>query len=94
MSCECSNNEVAKVFKAFCDERRLRILEELNKGEKCACDLIDATGIAQSALSYHMKILIEAGVVKSSQSGKWTNYRVCNSGSQKAITLLKEITQQ
>ena len=46
--------DCAKTFKAFCDENRLRILEMLRGGEKCACVLIEQLGIAQSALSYHM----------------------------------------
>ena len=44
----------AKVFKAFCDEKRLRILELLRGGEKCACKLLENLDIGQSALSYHM----------------------------------------
>ena len=55
--------ENAKVFKAFCDENRLRILELLRSGEKCACVLLDDLHITQSTLSHHMKILCDAGVV-------------------------------
>ena len=60
----------AKIFKAFCDEKRLKILDYLKSGEKCACVLIDSMGIGQSALSYHMKILCESGMVVSRQEGK------------------------
>ena len=55
--------EQAKVMKAFCDENRLRILEQLRGGEQCACKLLEHLVIGQSALSYHMKILVESGVV-------------------------------
>ncbi|MBP1758213.1 MAG: transcriptional regulator, ArsR family [Firmicutes bacterium] len=82
----------AKVFKAFCDEKRLRILELLRGGEKCACVLIDQLGIGQSAVSYHMKILVESGVVASRQEGKWTHYRISEAGSAYAINLLEELT--
>lgn len=82
----------AKVFKAFCDEKRLAILHELQSGEKCACILIDKLGIAQSALSYHMKILCESGVVDSRQEGKWTHYSISKEGSEYAFKLLREIT--
>ena len=82
----------SKVFKAFCDEKRLTILELLRSGEKCACILIDATGMGQSALSYHIKILCESGIVDSRQEGKWTHYRISENGSKYAITLLREIT--
>ena len=82
----------AKVFKAFCDENRLRILEQLRSGEKCACMLIQDLGIGQSALSYHMKILVESGVVIARQEGKWTHYSISAAGSADALELLREIT--
>lgn len=82
----------AKVFKAFCDEKRLAILELLRSGEKCACVLIDQMDIGQSSLSYHMKILCESGIVESRQEGKWTHYRLSKSGSKHAEELLKQIT--
>ncbi|MEN6635748.1 MAG: metalloregulator ArsR/SmtB family transcription factor [Clostridiaceae bacterium] len=82
----------AKVFKAFCDENRLRILERLRSGEQCACALIESLGIGQSALSYHMKILVESGVVYARQEGKWTHYSISESGSACAKQLLDEIT--
>jgi ArsR family transcriptional regulator len=82
----------AKVFKAFCDDKRLRILDLLCAGEKCACVLIEQLGIGQSALSYHMKILVESGVVSSRQEGKWTHYKISETGSAYAIQLLTELT--
>lgn len=82
----------AKVFKAFCDEKRLRILELLRGGEKCACVLIEQLGMGQSALSYHMKILVESGVVQSRQEGKWTHYQISETGSAYARALLAELT--
>ena len=82
----------AKVYKAFCDENRLRILERLRGGEKCACMLIEDLGIGQSALSYHMKILVESGIVSTRQEGKWTHYSISAAGSASAIERLGEIT--
>lgn len=82
----------ANVFKAFCDEKRLAILELLRSGEKCACVLIDQMEIGQSSLSYHMKILCESGIVESRQEGKWTHYKISEQGSHEAMLLLKAIT--
>ncbi len=87
-----SNEKSAKVFKAFCDEKRLAILELLRSGEKCACVLIDQMEIGQSSLSYHMKILCESGIVESRQEGKWTHYKISEQGSHEAMLLLKAIT--
>ncbi|MGC6176969.1 ArsR/SmtB family transcription factor [Lacrimispora sp. 38-1] len=89
---ELSPEKNAKVFKAFCDEKRLMILELLRSGEKCACVLIDQMEIGQSALSYHMKILCDSGIVESRQEGKWTHYKISEQGSQEALLLLKAIT--
>lgn len=82
----------AKIFKAFCDEKRLAILEHLRSGEKCACVLIEQMEIGQSSLSYHMKILCESGVVESRQEGKWTHYQLSEDGSKYAATLLIILT--
>lgn len=83
--------EQAKVFKAFCDEKRLRILALLRGGEKCACVLIEQMDMPQSTLSYHMKLLCESGIVDYRQEGKWTHYHISETGSEKALTLLKEL---
>lgn len=89
---ETYHEKNARVFKAFCDEKRLAILKLLQSGEKCACVLIEEMGISQSALSYHMKILCESGVVSSRQEGKWTHYNISEQGRYHALDLLKAIT--
>ncbi|MDD3429107.1 MAG: metalloregulator ArsR/SmtB family transcription factor [Oscillospiraceae bacterium] len=89
---ETLHEKNAKVFKALCDEKRLAILELLRSGEKCACILIEQMEIGQSSLSYHMKILCESGIVESRQEGKWTHYRISESGSKQATALLIQLT--
>lgn len=89
---ENQHEKNAKVFKAFCDEKRLAILELLQSGEKCACILIEKMGVGQSSLSYHMKILCESGVVDSRQEGKWTHYCLSEKGSKYAADLLIRLT--
>ena len=83
--CEASAVEMdfsgqAKMMKAFCDENRLRILALLRGGEQCACNLLEHLEIGQPALSYHMKLLVESGVVESRECGKWTHYRLSEEG--------------
>ncbi|WP_313524326.1 ArsR/SmtB family transcription factor [Anaerotignum sp.] len=89
---DTAHKKNATIFKAFCDEKRLAILDLLRSGEKCACVLIDEMEIGQSSLSYHMKILCESGVVDSRQEGKWTHYRLSESGSKYAAELLVQLT--
>lgn len=84
--------EQAKIFKALSDKKRLKILELLRGGEKCACVLIDRMHMGQPALSYQMKILVGSGIVESWQEGKWTHYRLSEVGSSYAGTILKELT--
>ena len=84
--------ENARVFKAFCDENRLMILEMLQGGEKCACVLLERLDITQPTLSHHMKILVESGIVTSRKEGKWTHYSISESGSNYAAGLLCSLT--
>ena len=89
---ETLHEKNARVFKAFCDPKRLAILEQLRGGEKCACVLIEKLDMGQSGLSYHMKILCDSGIVDSRQEGKWTHYRLSEQGQQYVLELLKELT--
>ena len=83
----------AKVFKAFCDENRLIILEMLQAGEKCAGELLEELKIAQPTISHHMKILVESGIVLARKEGKWTYYSFSDDGIAKAKNLLNKLTE-
>ena len=84
--------EHAKIFKAFCDEKRLKIIDLLCDGEKCACVLLEQLDLGQSGLSYHIKILVDSGIVESRQEGKWTHYKISMKGRESVVNLLKDIT--
>ena len=79
----------AKVFKAFCDENRIRIIEMLQTGEKCACMLLDELNVTQPTLSHHMKILCDSGIVTSRKEGKWMHYSI----NQKAAKQVKQLLE-
>ena len=74
----------ALVFKAFCDENRIRILLLLQGGEKCACRLLEEMNITQPTLSHHMKILCDSGIVIGRKEGKWTHYSISREGFEAA----------
>ena len=76
--------KTALIFKAFCDENRIRILNMLKSGEKCACRLLDELSVTQPTLSHHMKILCDSGIVVGRKEGKWTHYSVSEDGLAKA----------
>ena len=84
--------KTALVFKAFCDESRLKIIEQLQQSELCACNLLETLPISQSTLSHHMKILIDSGMVDARKDGKWVYYALSTSGIKSAKVLLDEIT--
>ncbi|MBU3804583.1 MAG: metalloregulator ArsR/SmtB family transcription factor [Candidatus Cellulosilyticum pullistercoris] len=84
--------KTAKVFKAFCDENRLMILEMLQSGERCACELLEELHIGQSTLSHHMKILCDSGIVRSRKEGKWTYYAINEEVTELAKKLLIQVT--
>lgn len=80
------------VFKAFCDENRVRILNVLMAGEKCACDLLEDLHITQPTLSHHMKILCDSGIVKGRKEGKWMHYSISSKGVEYAMECLQSLT--
>lgn len=85
--------KTARIFKAFCDENRLLILQLLATGEMCACKLQEKLGIGQSTLSHHMRILCDAEVVIPRREGKWTHYSLNREGGEKALALLSDLLQ-
>lgn len=85
--------KTATVFKAFCDENRIRILDMLSTGEKCACRLLEEIDVTQPTLSHHMKILCDSGIVVGRKEGKWTHYSISQKGideAQKYLDILKK----
>ncbi|MCU7378938.1 metalloregulator ArsR/SmtB family transcription factor [Clostridiales Family XIII bacterium ASD5510] len=82
----------ARMFKAFCDENRLKILELLRNGEQCACMLLEELNISQSTLSHHMRILCDSGIVDGRKEGKWMYYSISKEGKESALKALGEIT--
>jgi ArsR family transcriptional regulator len=65
---------LARRCHALSDETRLRILERLAGGERCVCELTAVLGAAQSRLSFHLRILKEAGLVTDRPEGRWVYY--------------------
>ncbi len=64
----------ALLFKVLSDETRLKIIEMLSCGEECACKLQEAFSITQPTLSYHMKMLVNSGLVSARKDGAWMRY--------------------
>ena len=80
--------ELVTVFKALGDPTRLKILDLLRSRGKsccdlvtrderglCACDVQEAVGLSQAAVSHHMDLLRRAGLVEAQKRGRWIFYR-------------------
>ncbi len=64
------------MFGALSDPIRLSILDRLNREQRCVCELQEALDIAPNLLSYHLRVLREAGLVASTRRGRWVDYRL------------------
>ncbi|MGM9552179.1 MAG: ArsR/SmtB family transcription factor [Clostridia bacterium] len=87
-----NDKKTATVFKAFCDENRIIILEMLKTGEKCACKLLEELNVTQPTLSHHMKILCDSGIVVGRKEGKWTHYSISSEGVEYAKDYLNNLS--
>jgi ArsR family transcriptional regulator, arsenate/arsenite/antimonite-responsive transcriptional repressor len=69
-------SQISAGFHALSEPLRLRVLELLRNKELCVCDLSEALGISQSKLSFHLKVLKEAKLLRSRQEGRWMYYSI------------------
>ena len=67
---------MARWFHALSDEARVRIVEMLSHKERCVCELEEVLGIAQSRLSFHLKVLKDAGLLADRKEGRWMYYNL------------------
>ena len=63
-----------KAFHALSDPLRLQIIETLRVSEFCVADLCEHLNVSQSKLSFHLRVLKEAAIVRSRPQGRWTYY--------------------
>lgn len=75
-----------QLLKALGDPLRLQVIEALGAGERCVCDLTGDLGLAQSKLSFHLRVLREAGLLEGREQGRWIYYRL----RPEAITALQQ----
>jgi ArsR family transcriptional regulator len=82
--------ELERVFKALADRHRVKILNTLIAagGEVCVCDFTDSLPLKQSTVSYHLKQLVDAGLVLRQRRGTFAYYRVAPSALERVCGLL------
>jgi ArsR family transcriptional regulator len=88
---EASAGRAAKLLKALGNERRLMILCQLVDGERSVGELQPNVGLSQSALSQHLAVLREEGVVATRREGQVIWYRIDDPAALKVVATLAEI---
>lgn len=84
-------SEAARLLKALSNEKRLMILCQLGDGERAVGDLLTVVGLSQSALSQHLAVLREEGLIAGRREGVSILYRVADPAALKLIALLADI---
>jgi ArsR family transcriptional regulator len=68
--------QAQRLLRALAEPIRLQVVQTLQHGERCVCDLTGDLDLAQSKLSFHLKVLKEAGLIRARQEGRWIYYRL------------------
>ena len=84
----------SKILKALSDPNRLKIIDILSCGERCACDILEHFDFTQPTLSHHMKVLMECGLVKSRKEGTWNHYKLDKENANRLLLFLMNIVTQ
>lgn len=83
-----SIDRAVALFHALSDPIRLRTLDRLRDGEMCVCDLQDELDLAQSRLSFHLRVLKDAGLVEDRREGRWSYYTILPDALKEAHDLV------
>lgn len=83
--------ELAGLLKALADETRLTIVTMLLGGEMCVCEIMDGLPLSQPAVSHHLKVLRQVGLVTDAREGKWVYYDLDPAGFKTVRTLLEGV---
>lgn len=87
-------SDFAPVFKALSDEKRLKIIDMLSNGSLCACKILEQFDFTQPALSQHMKVLVEAGLVSGVRVGNWMHYSLVKEKYEEVVSFIKRISSE
>jgi ArsR family transcriptional regulator, arsenate/arsenite/antimonite-responsive transcriptional repressor len=91
MAAAVSSKKAVSLFHALSDETRLGLLDQLKNGERCVCELTDAMKAGQSRLSFHLKVLKEAGLIVDRREGRWMYYSIDPDGIEELEELVESL---
>lgn len=84
-------SRAVQLFHALSDETRIEIIDMLESGERCVCELQDTLNAAQSRLSFHLRVLKDAGIVTDRREGRWSYYELNREAFDEAEAILREL---
>jgi ArsR family transcriptional regulator, arsenate/arsenite/antimonite-responsive transcriptional repressor len=85
---------VAELCQVLSDATRLAILELLRDGERCVCELTAALDAAQPRLSFHLRVLKDAGLVSDRREGRWAYYTLTPGGAEDVHAFVAGLEQR
>ncbi len=80
----------ADVLKAIADPTRLEILEMLSPKIRCNCHFQEHLELAPNLLSYHLKVLRDAGLIIGTKRGRWVDYALTADARERIADALPE----
>jgi ArsR family transcriptional regulator len=85
--------DAVTLFKALSDETRLRMVQAMTRSQDqlCECEIVPHFELSQSTISYHLKVLREAGIVECEKQGLWTYCRVNPRALMAAVKTLADL---
>lgn len=83
-----------KILKALGEINRLKIVDMLSSGEKCACIILESFNFTQPTLSHHMKVLMDSGIVKCRKEGTWIHYSLDKELCADVLDFLRDILEE
>ena len=85
---------MADLLKSIADEMRLVILTMLQDGEMCVCEIMEAMPVSQPAVSHHLRVLRQTGLITDRRQGKWIFYSLNPEAIESAASLLDRLLFQ
>lgn len=85
--------EASRLFHALSEPIRLQILEQLKDGEQCVCELTDLFNTGQSRLSFHLRVLKDAGLINDRPEGRWMYYSLNIEGIKELSSLVDALQE-
>jgi ArsR family transcriptional regulator len=89
--------QARQLFKALADPVRLEVVQALGGGERCVCELSQGLGLAQSRLSFHLKVMRQSGLITAREEGRWVYYKLVPQAFeqlQEWLNSLKRLSQE